>query len=606
MIKFLVFASLLLNFITIVSQSSALASDSLLGVSPQDVKYYKTASEFVTCKDGSKKIRADQLNDDFCDCPDGSDEPGTSACPNGKFYCLNAGHIPLVLFSSRVNDGICDCCDGSDEYDGKLKCPNTCWEAGKVARDKLQKKIVTYQKGVAVRKKEVEQAKSSFTKDEAELSDLKNEEKILKGLVDDLKARKEQIEKAEEKERLEKERLEKDKEQKNKNESGKEANEEATDDSEIEIGKEESNSKTHDDSIGNIDQSKEQDMEDGDANSEFMEEDKELLSDAVDPHVEKEEEDEDSAPMSESGTHPNHNEKGEISGEDETLSKEDLGRLVASRWTGENAGEKTRESDTSKDDDSPGDIPKDIEEYDGYTSDTYDDDERYDDHDSGDTINDDFTEDHDDSSSSYKSDSEDETNLPDSTSWIKKIKKTVGSILEAVNPFQTPVNISDASRVRKEFDEYTTKLSKVQSKLSSLSKKLKHDFGPDKEFYSFYDRCFESKESKYVYKICPYKQATQKDGHSTTRLGEWENFEESYKVMLFSNGDKCWNGPDRSLKVRLRCGLDNEIADVDEPSRCEYVAVLATPNVCYEEKLKELQSKLEKMNNQQPQDHDEL
>lgn len=32
---------------------------------------------------------------------------GTSACPNGRFYCPNAGHIPVVLFSSRVNDGIC-------------------------------------------------------------------------------------------------------------------------------------------------------------------------------------------------------------------------------------------------------------------------------------------------------------------------------------------------------------------------------------------------------------------------------------------------------------------------------------------------------------------
>lgn len=32
---------------------------------------------------------------------------GTSACPNGKFYCPNAGHVPLLLFSSRVNDGIC-------------------------------------------------------------------------------------------------------------------------------------------------------------------------------------------------------------------------------------------------------------------------------------------------------------------------------------------------------------------------------------------------------------------------------------------------------------------------------------------------------------------
>lgn len=29
----------------------------------------------------------------------------------------------------------------------------------------------------------------------------------------------------------------------------------------------------------------------------------------------------------------------------------------------------------------------------------------------------------------------------------------------------------------------------------------------------------------------------------------WDKFEDSYRVMVFSNGDKCWNGPDRSLKV---------------------------------------------------------
>lgn len=80
-----------------------------------------------------------------------------------------------------------DCCDGTDEYDDKVKCPNTCWEAGKLAKDKLKKKIVTYQDGVNIRKKEVENAKQAIAKDKAELSKLKNEEKILKGLVQQLK-----------------------------------------------------------------------------------------------------------------------------------------------------------------------------------------------------------------------------------------------------------------------------------------------------------------------------------------------------------------------------------------------------------------------------------
>lgn len=60
-----------------------------------------------SCLDGSKLIPFSMVNDDYCDCDDGSDEPGTAACSNGHFYCLNAGHIPLNLVASRVNDRIC-------------------------------------------------------------------------------------------------------------------------------------------------------------------------------------------------------------------------------------------------------------------------------------------------------------------------------------------------------------------------------------------------------------------------------------------------------------------------------------------------------------------
>uniref|UniRef100_A0A7N0TJK9 Glucosidase II beta subunit N-terminal domain-containing protein n=1 Tax=Kalanchoe fedtschenkoi TaxID=63787 RepID=A0A7N0TJK9_KALFE len=101
-----------------------------LGVHPLDEAYY--ASEVIQCKDGSKSIDRDRINDDFCDCADGTDEPGTSACPNGKFYCKNMGSTPQFLFSSRVNDHICDCCDGSDENDGSLRCPNTCVMGGNI------------------------------------------------------------------------------------------------------------------------------------------------------------------------------------------------------------------------------------------------------------------------------------------------------------------------------------------------------------------------------------------------------------------------------------------------------------------------------------------
>ncbi|XP_065876281.1 glucosidase 2 subunit beta [Euphorbia lathyris] len=108
---------------------SAHSSNSpLLGIHPLDEKYF--GSRIIKCKDGSKSFTRDRLNDNFCDCVDGTDEPGTSACPRGKFYCRNSGSKPQFIFSSRVNDRICDCCDGSDEYDSGISCPNACVMGG--------------------------------------------------------------------------------------------------------------------------------------------------------------------------------------------------------------------------------------------------------------------------------------------------------------------------------------------------------------------------------------------------------------------------------------------------------------------------------------------
>ncbi|KAE8655348.1 hypothetical protein F3Y22_tig00117032pilonHSYRG00164 [Hibiscus syriacus] len=86
-----------------------------------------------------------------------------------------------------VNDSICYYCDGCDEYDGKVKCPNTCWEDGKVVRDRLMKKISTYKEGITLREREIEVTKVDIAKDEVEPAKLKNEEKSLKDIVEHLK-----------------------------------------------------------------------------------------------------------------------------------------------------------------------------------------------------------------------------------------------------------------------------------------------------------------------------------------------------------------------------------------------------------------------------------
>jgi Glucosidase II beta subunit-like len=72
----------------------------------------KLGKNSTICPDGSLGI----VNDDYCDCLDGSDELSTAACSNilvqkKSFRCLDG----FMIHSSRVKDGVYDCPDKSDE-----------------------------------------------------------------------------------------------------------------------------------------------------------------------------------------------------------------------------------------------------------------------------------------------------------------------------------------------------------------------------------------------------------------------------------------------------------------------------------------------------------
>eukprot|EP00040_Diaphanoeca_grandis_P025406 m.140710 g.140710 ORF g.140710 m.140710 type:complete len:358 (-) comp30134_c0_seq1:269-1342(-) len=101
------------------------------------VKQRYVATGKYTCPTSLEVIARDAVNDNYCDCVDGSDEPGTSACSHlGTFFCQNRGHTSKSIPSYRVNDGVGDCCDSSDEWDGtpRRHIAKDCTELAKESR----------------------------------------------------------------------------------------------------------------------------------------------------------------------------------------------------------------------------------------------------------------------------------------------------------------------------------------------------------------------------------------------------------------------------------------------------------------------------------------
>ncbi|KAF7776453.1 hypothetical protein Agabi119p4_4846 [Agaricus bisporus var. burnettii] len=171
-----------------LSTQVAGALDKTFGVAPDLVSKYVPTNGKWKCLDGSKEIPWELVNDDSCDCADGSDEPGTGACPDTFFYCHNKGHIGASIPSSRVRDGICEpqCCDGSDERPGV--CKNVCEEVGEAHQKKNAAEMKLRKTGSKIRstyiafahkeKKRLEERTAALEKEiqakEIEVQQLKN------------------------------------------------------------------------------------------------------------------------------------------------------------------------------------------------------------------------------------------------------------------------------------------------------------------------------------------------------------------------------------------------------------------------------------------------
>ncbi|EDO36083.1 predicted protein [Nematostella vectensis] len=509
----------LLLFTTIVSRlGSALT---LRGVAITKLPFYDSSKDF-TCLDGSLTIPFSSVNDDYCDCNDGSDEPGTAACPNGQFHCTNAGYRPKNYPSSRVNDGICDCCDGSDEYDGKVNCPDTCKELYKQEFEKRRHEIELAKQGYAKKQEFSQDGINKKTERKKKLEDLRLQLEQKKQVVAELQATKDKVE------AVEKEA--KDKHDKEWEETKAKILAERAHNAAVAAFK-----LLDTDNSGSL------------TSMELM----------VNPYMDKEYTAEEAREL--------------LGGTDET----DVDRFAKDLWTtfkdkyGVKQEEKPIDASPPEDkpptDEHPTETPVDPHPTPPSIDDTIDDDADLpevgdDDDDEGDDLK--------DEAAARASDSKQEE--------------------EPVKPEydeETKAKITDADNARKEFDAADIAKRDIEREIGDIEKKLNIDFGEHEEFAALYGNCFEFRDREYLYKLCPFDRATQepKDGGASTSIGNWGEWNGSpykYSRMKYSDGQNCWNGPNRSTQVILSCGPDNEVTSVSEPSRCEYQMEFKTPAAC--------------------------
>lgn len=537
-------ATLLVSSSFQVSASSS-SSSNIRGIMSELREQYdkavNTAANTFTCLDGSKTMKLSRVNDQHCDCADGSDEPGSSACttvaragsapsPSSfRFQCTNEGFPNLhkqVFFHSRVNDGICDCCDGSDEYlyPGSTQCPNICADYSAKVEEEEKKREAHRQAGLRAREALLVKAKQ-------QRSDWTTELQSIEGVIEVLKK---ELEAAE---------------------------------AEVvthEVAEKTKRAEIHQESLA---KKLVWDAEQAEKKKRQAEEQQQVASEAgattdasivgekameIDPAVEKQL----------GGESSNNNDAANIeciswrqtkdcsgSGEREPHGDRSCNQIIESGASGYCECKADGNDETYPFDCAHRKLKCDKICLLRGADDAFEDD--------GATGQPPF-------GAETAPPAEPQFQIDDGSS------------------FQLP----EADDARRKRDSARRKLTESENSLKELQENLAKEYGTDDIFLGLANECVEKQAGEFTYKICPMKEVFQ--GH--TSLGKFKSFgtqtygswggKSDYTKQKYDDGVRCWGGPARNCEVILVCGPENIITSVEEPSMCSYKMVFQTPAIC--------------------------
>jgi len=508
------------------------------GVPPSRLSQYKPLTGNTwKCVNASKEIPWSAVNDDYCDCPDGSDEPGTGACLDTHFYCQNEGHIGAFIPSSRVRDGLCEpaCCDGSDEAPGV--CKNTCQEVGAAyqAQQEAERKLrktgskirSTY---IAFAQKEKNRIEAQLATSDAEIAQREVEVARLKDILD----RTESLSAAalEEKKKsplfqslMTHHRALKSLQREHKKHLAREK------------------------SLGDILDALRSGYNPNYQDMAVLEAVRGWEFHAGLPHINDVKKDDET-----------EEEEGSDSVEEETEELED------GMWS-------EGQLEYQLDDLLNSDYDSLLLEHEKHTGSP--------------TAADSLLFD----PSAY---------IPASLlPQFEVFRDNLFSILEVfgIRKEVAKGDSSDASRAKQAFSDAEHSLNVARDEKRQAEEDISQLFdvtwfGREGEWKKLQNLCLEKNTGDYTYEVCLFDEARQKPNHggsafSLGRFASWNDGEgvevgsaEYYGKQYYTQGTKCWNGPARSVQLLLACGTENALLTVQELEKCEYQFTGTTPALC--------------------------